>query len=202
MLLLANGAAGGKPLAGEKFEQFLAALEEVCIDLARSIPADGEGATHLITLEISGAPNRDTALTLAKTVANSPLVKTAITGADPNWGRIVSAAGYAGVPIDPNGVTLKVNGFLLYENGAPVDFNAAEVSKSIRENRDTLDSALFQRRQRFPPVLDHRSHGRIHPPECRLSHLTEGLEENAIEVVNGGSGQWTVHGVRPPPTVH
>ncbi len=83
------------------------------------IPADGEGATHLITIEIAGCADRKAALGIAKTVANSPLVKTAIHGADPNWGRIVSAAGYAGVPFDPAGVTLHVNGFLLYRAGAP-----------------------------------------------------------------------------------
>jgi glutamate N-acetyltransferase/amino-acid N-acetyltransferase len=149
VLFLANGAAGGKPLSGENFEKFLDVLEEVCIDLARSIPADGEGATHLITLEIHGAATRESALTIAKTVANSPLVKTAITGADPNWGRIVSAAGYAGVPLDPQGVTLKINGYLLYENGAPVDFNAAEVSKSIGENRDTLVQLFFSEGKAF-----------------------------------------------------
>jgi glutamate N-acetyltransferase/amino-acid N-acetyltransferase len=149
VLLLANGAAGGKPLSGENFEKFLTVLEEVCIDLARSIPADGEGATHLIELEIHGAATRESALELAKTVANSPLVKTAITGADPNWGRIVSAAGYAGVPLDPNGVTLKVNGHLLYENGAPVDFNATDVSKSIADNRDTLIQLYFSEGKAF-----------------------------------------------------
>ena len=70
--------------------------------------------------------------------ANSPLVKTALHGADPNWGRIVSAAGYAGVPFDPSGVTLRLNGFLLYEKGAPVPFDGKAVSQSIRDNRDTL----------------------------------------------------------------
>ena len=72
-------------------------------------------------------------------MANSPLVKTAIHGADPNWGRIVSAAGYAGVPFDPAGVTLRLNGFLLYRDGAPVEFDGKAVSDSIRDNRDTLD---------------------------------------------------------------
>lgn len=143
VLLLANGAAGGGPLAGKELEIFQEALNEVCIDLAKSIPGDGEGATHLITLEVSGCADRDSALTLAKTVANSPLVKTAISGADPNWGRIVSAAGYADVPFDPNGVSLWVNGFLLYENGAPTEFEAHAVSSSIRENRDTLIQLKF-----------------------------------------------------------
>jgi len=76
-------------------------------------------------------------------VANSPLVKTALHGADPNWGRIISAAGYAGVPFNPNGVTLRLNGFLLYEKGSPVEFDGKTVSQSIRDNRDTLVQLEF-----------------------------------------------------------
>ncbi|MHC4180106.1 MAG: bifunctional glutamate N-acetyltransferase/amino-acid acetyltransferase ArgJ [Planctomycetota bacterium] len=139
VLLLANGqAAGGEPLAGDDLAGFRRALDEVCVELARAIPADGEGATHLISIEVSGCTSRQSARQIAKTVANSPLVKTAITGADPNWGRIVSAAGYAGVPFDPAGVSLRVNGSLLYRGGTPVDFDARGVSESIRNNRDTL----------------------------------------------------------------
>jgi glutamate N-acetyltransferase / amino-acid N-acetyltransferase len=138
VLLLANGAAGGEPLTGEGLAAFQTALNEVCIDLAKAIAGDGEGATHLVTIEVTGCKDRDTALELAKNVANSPLVKTALHGADPNWGRIVSAAGYANVPFDPNGVTLRLNGFLLYEKGAPVEFDGRAVSTSIRDNRDTL----------------------------------------------------------------
>src|SRR5690606_10146743 len=85
----------------------------------------------------TGCATRDDAHQIARTVANSPLVKTAIAGADPNWGRIVSAAGYSGVKFDPAGVSLKVNGHLLYENGAPVRFDTAAVSQSIRSQRDT-----------------------------------------------------------------
>ncbi len=107
------------------------------------IPFDGEGATHLITIEIAGCADRQAALEIAKTVANSPLVKTAIHGADPNWGRIVSAAGYAGVPFDPAGVTLHVNGFLLYRAGAPEPFDAKAVSDSIRDNRETRIQLQF-----------------------------------------------------------
>jgi glutamate N-acetyltransferase / amino-acid N-acetyltransferase len=138
VLLLANGAAGGQPLAGGDLAAFQTELDAVCVDLAKAIAGDGEGATHLITIEISGCANRETALQIAKTVANSPLVKTALHGADPNWGRIVSAAGYAGVPFDPAGVTLRLNGFLLYEKGTPVAFDGRAVSNSIRDNRDTL----------------------------------------------------------------
>ncbi len=138
VLLLANGAAGGEPLAGDDLAAFQTALDEVCAELARSIPADGEGATHLVTIEITGCIDRPSARRIAKTVAESPLVKTAVAGADPNWGRIVSAAGYAGVPFAPSGASLRVNGFLLYRNGAPVEFDGQAVSDSIRDNRDTL----------------------------------------------------------------
>jgi glutamate N-acetyltransferase/amino-acid N-acetyltransferase len=74
---------------------------------------------------------------IARTVADSPLMKTAIAGADPNWGRIVSAAGYAGVPLDPAGMSLRINGSVLFEKGAPAAFDPAAVSASIRENRET-----------------------------------------------------------------
>ncbi len=137
VLLLANGAAGGELLSGSDLAKFQATLVEVCEDLAQSIPADGEGATHLITVEVHGCKTRSDAVTIAKTIADSPLVKTAVAGADPNWGRIVSAAGYAGIAFDPAQVSLLVNGMLLYEKGAPVGFDAAAVSKSIRADRDT-----------------------------------------------------------------
>ena len=135
--MLANGAAGGAQLSGEELKSFQSALHEVCADLAKSIPADGEGATHLICIDVKGCANAAAARKIAKSVAESPLVKTAIAGADPNWGRIVSAAGYAGVPFDPTGVDLDVNGFGLYRAGAPATFDGDQVSASIKENRDT-----------------------------------------------------------------
>ena len=141
VLLLANGAAAeenAEPLSGKDLAAFRATLVEVCEDLAVSIPADGEGATHLITVEVHGCATRDDAVRVGRTVADSPLVKTAVAGADPNWGRIVSAAGYAGVPFDPEGVTLLINGLLVYEKGTPVKFDEATVSDSIRSQRDTL----------------------------------------------------------------
>jgi glutamate N-acetyltransferase/amino-acid N-acetyltransferase len=137
VLLLANGAAGGNSLAGAELEQFQKALHEICAELAKAIPADGEGATHLVTLDITGCKTREDARSIAKAVCESALVKTAIAGADPNWGRIVSAAGYAGIPFQPSGVSLWVNAVQLYQNGAPVPFDKPAASKSIRENRDT-----------------------------------------------------------------
>jgi len=138
VLLLANGAVAPKPLAGDDLATFGRALREVCLELAQAIPADAEGATHRITIDVTGCATREDARRIARTVADSALVKTAVAGGDPNWGRIVSAAGYAGVPFDPAGLSLRVNGFVLYEAGAPVAFDVNAAAQSIRENRDTL----------------------------------------------------------------
>ena len=137
VLLVANGAAGVSPLTGSDLAHFHEALSAVCGELARAIAADGEGATHLVVIEVRGCATRQTAHRIAKTIAESPLVKTAIAGADPNWGRIVSAAGYSGVRFDPARVSLEVNGFTLYQAGAPATFDAAAVSQSIRQQYET-----------------------------------------------------------------
>ena len=138
VLLLANGAAGEEPLTGKNLDALETALMKTCDALAREIADDGEGATHVIRIEITGAEGREDARRVARAIADSPLVKTAIAGADPNWGRIVSAAGYAGVSFNPGRLTLRVNGFELFKNASPVGFEAEKVSKSIRENRETL----------------------------------------------------------------
>ncbi len=137
VLVLANGAAGGPQLTGDDLQTFQTSLHEVCADLAKSIPADGEGASHLICIDVKGCASAAEARKIAKSIADSPLVKTAIAGADPNWGRIVSAAGYAGVPFNPAGVNLELNGFKLYRDGAPASFDGEKVSASIKANRDT-----------------------------------------------------------------
>lgn len=136
LLLLASGAAGGAPLQGESLRQFAAALREMAIHLAKQIPDDGEGATHLMAIDVTGAKSRDDARTIAQTIADSALVKTAIAGGDPNWGRIVSAAGYAGIPFDARQVSLTVNGYPLYRDGAPVTFDAKTVSTSMKSKRE------------------------------------------------------------------
>ncbi len=134
VLLLASGASGVGIASDSDREILQQAIDEVCIEVARMIPSDGEGATHLVTIDIMGSSSRDDAHRIAKTVAESGLVRTAITGNDPNWGRIVSAAGYAGVAFDPNAVTLRINGTLIYEAGMPVSYDEKAVSESMREN--------------------------------------------------------------------
>lgn len=138
VLLVANGAAGSEAFPATACKAFQEAFHGVCEDLARSIAADGEGASHLVTVHVRGCTRRQDAHQFARTVAESLLVKTAIAGADPNWGRIVSAAGYAGPSFDPQQLLLRVNGFLLFASGQPTDFNPQEVSASLRQNRDTL----------------------------------------------------------------
>jgi glutamate N-acetyltransferase/amino-acid N-acetyltransferase len=138
VLLLANGAAGGRPLSGAGLEAFAQALRAACEALAREIADDGEGATHVLRVEVSGCESRDAARTIARTIADSPLVKTAIHGADPNWGRIVSAAGYSGIRFDPAKLILRLNGTLLFRDGAPVAFDADAVSASITAGREVL----------------------------------------------------------------
>ncbi|MBW8885293.1 MAG: bifunctional glutamate N-acetyltransferase/amino-acid acetyltransferase ArgJ, partial [Planctomycetia bacterium] len=138
VLLLASGEAKKEPLSGKDLAAFQSALNELCVELARQIPDDGEGASHLITIEVRGCNTRDDARRIARTIADSALVKTAIAGGDPNWGRIVSAAGYAGVEFNPAGVDLAINGCSLYERGAPVAFDAKTVSASIKASRETM----------------------------------------------------------------
>jgi glutamate N-acetyltransferase/amino-acid N-acetyltransferase len=152
VLLLANGAAGGQSLSGSSLDSFSAALSHACEALAHEIADDGEGATHVLRIEVTGCQTRETARQIARTIADSPLVKTAIAGADPNWGRIVSAAGYSGVMFEPDKLSLRINGTLLFCAGAPVVFDGAAVSDSIQAFRETLiqlDMGLGQESIRF-----------------------------------------------------
>ncbi|MCY2962517.1 MAG: bifunctional glutamate N-acetyltransferase/amino-acid acetyltransferase ArgJ [Planctomycetota bacterium] len=135
VILLASGASGARLASANDRETFQGWLDSVAADLAQLIIRDAEGADHEIEIDVRGLRTRADAYRIAKAVADSPLVKTAITGADPNWGRIVSAVGYAGVPLAESDITLRLNGLLLYQSGTPTPFNAAEVSAGIRNNR-------------------------------------------------------------------
>src|SRR5207237_8837762 len=97
---------GGPSLAGQDLEAVALEVRHVCVELARKIIIDAEGAQHLITIEVEGCRTEAEARQIAKTVAESALVKTAVFGADPNWGRIVSAAGYSGVAFEERDLTL------------------------------------------------------------------------------------------------
>lgn len=137
VLLLASGQGCERPISGRDLVTFRAALKELCIELAKMIPDDGEGASHLISIEVRGCQTRQDARQIGQTIAASPLVKCAIAGGGPYWGRILSAAGYAGVPFDPQKASLSINGTPLLHDGQPTAFDADAVSRSIRENRET-----------------------------------------------------------------
>ncbi|MDA7951697.1 MAG: bifunctional glutamate N-acetyltransferase/amino-acid acetyltransferase ArgJ [Pirellulaceae bacterium] len=137
VLLLASGTNRTEGLTAEEFTNFTEELTLLCIDLAKKIPSDGEGAKHLIEIQVQGAKTAQQADIIARTVASSALVKTAIAGGDPNWGRIVSAAGYAGVDFDPDKITLWLNDHLLYQNGRPADFSEKEVSDDLNKHFET-----------------------------------------------------------------
>src|SRR5262249_17757467 len=129
LLLFANGT--GPHLQGEALARFGAAVTDVCAELARAIAADAEGAAHLVTLEVEGLRDDAEAHRVARAVADSALVKTAIFGADPNWGRIVSAAGYAGVAFEEKDLSLWLGDLLLYHAGTPQPFDAATPSAHL-----------------------------------------------------------------------
>jgi len=110
---------------------FSAALTEVCQSLAYQIAADGEGATKVVRIEIRGAASAADARAMARAIANSPLVKCAMHGNDPNWGRIISAAGMCGARFDADRAALKLQNVLVFKLGRPVQFNTSAVSRSL-----------------------------------------------------------------------
>ncbi len=133
LLVMASGAAGNPVLASmesPETRKFVGTLNAVLLDLAVQIVMDGEGATKLIEIRVTGAENERSARQVALTVANSPLVKTAFFGQDANWGRIVAAAGRSGVPMDPNRVTLYFDQLCVFRNGTPVEGAEVEAEAS------------------------------------------------------------------------
>ena len=146
-------------------------VRSTCETLARAIADDGEGATHFITIDVEGCETFDDARAIARAVADSPLVKTAIHGADPNWGRIVSAAGYSGVAFEEEQLSLWINDVAVYQNGMPVPFDAAGLSQSIKSQRDVHLRLVLEFRDRSRPILDVRPDGGIHPAQCGLHDL-------------------------------
>ena len=134
VVLMANGLAG--PVKPAPFE---AALLEVCEYLAREICRNAEGATKLITVEVSGAKNEAQAKRVAKAVVNSPLVKTAVYGSDPNWGRVIAAVGKTFDPaIDPKRVTIRFGDGKVFERGAPVDCDLEALRSYLSQPEATI----------------------------------------------------------------
>jgi glutamate N-acetyltransferase / amino-acid N-acetyltransferase len=137
VVLLANGASCAKAIQtpGADYRSFAGALNAVCLDLAQDIIRDGEGATKFITITVQSARNEAQALLAAKAIAHSPLVKTAIFGADPNWGRILTAVGYSGAAIEEFKAKVSIGGYPLYD-GSPRKGWSREKLKAILQKKD------------------------------------------------------------------
>jgi glutamate N-acetyltransferase/amino-acid N-acetyltransferase len=159
VLLLASGKSGVGIDEPEVLPRFDAALQQVCDSLAHDIVDDGEGVTHVVTLEITGAEGDADARDIARSIANSPLCKTAWSSADPNWGRLLAAAGKAGVKFDPARVTVTIGGLPVFAHGvrdAAYDEAATHEAMQAREYTIAIDLG--------------RGHGRARFVTCDLTH--------------------------------
>lgn len=167
LLLLANGASGVKPAAKER-ASIQDALSRVMDSLAQQIVRDGEGARKLITIFITGAADEQAADHIARSIANSPLVKTAVAGSDPNWGRILSAAGNSGVEFDPRKVNIFLQDVLVCQGGVAAEFSETDLKRKL----DTPDCVI-----RFEIT------GRAkNSPPCEVRFWTCDLTEKYIEI--------------------
>ncbi len=134
VIVMSSGKAGNKIISkpnGKDYDEFAQALKDVCISLAEQIARDGEGATKLVKVVVNNAKSKKDAEKVAKTVAESPLVKTAMFGNDPNWGRIIAATGRSGCFMIEEKTDISLCGEMIYKKGTPAKFNAASLSKKM-----------------------------------------------------------------------
>ncbi len=141
VLVLANGASGAAEITdgSPEYDKFYATLKEICQELSKRIAADGEGATKFLTINVSGTKTFEDAKTVAMSIAKSPLVKTAFFGEDPNWGRVICAVGYAGIPMVPEKIVIKFGGVPVYANGLGAEFNEDDIHKVMAEHDIVID---------------------------------------------------------------
>ena len=141
VLVLANGASGAAEITdgSPEYDKFYATLKEICQELSKRIAADGEGATKFLTINVSGTKTFEDAKTVAMSIAKSPLVKTAFFGEDPNWGRVICAVGYAGIPMVPEKTVIKFGGVPVYANGLGAEFNEDDIQKVMAEHDIVID---------------------------------------------------------------
>ena len=145
-IVMANGAAGNAPIAegSEDYAKFVEALDKLCKELAKEIADDGEGATKFLTVHVTRTKTFADAKTIAMSVAKSPLVKTAFFGADPNWGRVICAVGYAGVPMNPEDVVVKFGDIPVYAHGVGAEYDAEALAKVMEQHDITISIDMGQ----------------------------------------------------------
>jgi glutamate N-acetyltransferase/amino-acid N-acetyltransferase len=135
---LANGLAGNEPIDSDNGGAFREALDAICTYLAKSIARDGEGATKLIEVTVEGAEDRVRARQSARTIAGSSLVKAAIHGNDPNWGRIVAALGRSGARVREDRLDVYLNHVCVMKQGCLTTFSKAEMISSLKQSDNVL----------------------------------------------------------------
>ena len=141
VFMLANGASG-VAMDEATYPAFVAGLHELCTGLAREIVRGGEGATKLVTVRVTGAASEEDARRTARLIANSPLVKTALNGGDPNWGRLVAVAGRAGVAFDPDRTVVRIGGVILYDGATIFAEREADAAAHLQEHEVELSVDL------------------------------------------------------------
>ena len=139
-MILASGLAENKAIKKQDsgYRRFVRALNDLCSDLARQMALDAEGATRMFKVEVKGAAKKDDALKAARAVADYDLVKCAVHGGDPNWGRIICAVGSSGVKLDPAKLSCKIGDIFVFRNGKPANFDVKAVSRIIRQKEHTI----------------------------------------------------------------
>lgn len=144
VIVLANGQAGNNKIIenDENYQIFYQALSELCCQMAQKVAADGEGATKFLTININNARNFRDAKLAGMSIANSPLVKTAFFGQDPNWGRILCAVGYSGVDMNPENTEVKIGGITIYANGLGAAFDKNALQDIMSEHDIAIDINL------------------------------------------------------------
>jgi len=154
VFLFANGAAGNEVIKSKdkNYQTFLSALQSISMSVAEALAADGEGATRLVRVSVEGAKSRDEAIRAAKAIANSLLVKTAIFGKDPNWGRVISAVGASGVALDPAAIDIRFADILVAKNGAAIAYDKAAMTKALEQKEIAIRISLGAG-QEFAKVL-------------------------------------------------
>ena len=140
VIILANGEAKNSKIkpSTQGYREFSKALTTLCKNLASKIIQDGEGATKFVTVRVQGGKTRKQAHLIANSIATSSLVKTALFGEDPNWGRIFCAVGNAGVTFDPNKVDILLNKNLLVKNGNPTNLSPQNLVKAMQQNKISI----------------------------------------------------------------
>jgi glutamate N-acetyltransferase/amino-acid N-acetyltransferase len=133
VLIMANGTSGGEPITGgsRRAGVFQQALNKLCVYLAREAARDGEGATKLIEVRVKGAASTKDARLAARTIVSSSLVKAAVHGSDPNWGRVLAAAGWSGAALEESKTELYIGDTRVVKDGAPVAFDKKAVVKHL-----------------------------------------------------------------------